>query len=82
LPDCLIAIGPSAVVVCGAFVGPLTVPHLSVNTLTGSRAIIGRCLIAIFCVAVCNFKLQSEYFRLIGIIFSFSSESVKADGQE
>jgi hypothetical protein len=61
------AIGPSAVIESGAFVGPLTMPHLSVNTLTCSRAFVWVCLL----LAFDSFWLYWAEFRLIVIIFSF-----------
>jgi hypothetical protein len=42
-----VAIGLKPYSISGAFTLPLTVPHLSVNTLTSSRAVIGVCLLPI-----------------------------------
>jgi hypothetical protein len=48
-----VAFGLKHFFINGDFIWPLTVPHLSVNTLNVSRAVVGVCLlpVVLFCFA-------------------------------
>jgi hypothetical protein len=64
-----VAIGLSHFSITGAFMGPLTMPHLPVNALTSSGAVVGVCLLPI--VGLLLLCPKNEKTILFGTQFSF-----------
>ena len=61
-----VAIGLKHFSINGDFIWPLTVPHLSVNTLNVSRAVVGVCLIDfdLWLYSVCKACLMLMFVRI------------------
>jgi hypothetical protein len=78
----LIAIGLSHFSITGAFMGPLTMPHLLVNALTSSGAVVGVCPLPIVGLLLLSHKngktiLFGRQFSFIRSIVSLQADFVK-----
>jgi hypothetical protein len=62
-----VAIGLKIFSTTGAFIGPLTMPHLSKNALTGSGAVVWVCLI----------DFDFAIILSIGFIFLYFYKNIK-----